>query len=249
MRRLSSLSFVFPVIAFVVALFLAGQVLAAGPPILTKTDTQVTLLGDGRLDVKYRLTFLETESRDRITTMGPFDPGHRMFEAFIEFEGQERPVTMDSQGGGFYGVDFGLDTVPGVDYTLNVHYQVPGALDLTEVDEIPYRVFDWSPIEWNLPIGEQIVTIILPIELPAGVTEPEQVTDELVDGSAVIVDDTNVASFDRWVYFPTPDETTGKQWLSVYVSKEDMQPGTHFRPAPFYPRPILHYSGRHRGPG
>ena len=47
------------------------------------------------------------------------------------------------------------------------------------MDGVPYRVFDWSPIEWALPIGEQIVTVITPIELPADVTEPEQVTDEL----------------------------------------------------------------------
>ena len=77
----------------------------------------------------------------------------------------------------------------------------PRALDLTEVDGVPYRVFDWLPIEWNLPVGEQIVTIILPVELPAEVTQPEQVTDDLVDRAAIIVDDANLASFDRWVYF------------------------------------------------
>ena len=216
-------------------LFLAAQVGAAGPPIITQAESQVAVLGDGGLDVKYRLTFHETEPRSGITTMGPLDAGHRMLDYHIEHEGRESPITLNSKGGGFYGADFGFNTRPGVDYTVQVHYQVPGALDQTTIDEVPYRVLEWSPIEWNLEIGEQIVTLILPVELPADVTQPEQVTDEIVDLSAIKIDEALVSSFDRWVYFPTPDETTGTNWLSIYVSKTDVPPQYHFRPKIYIP--------------
>ena len=73
-------------------LFLAAQVVAAGPPIITQAESQVAVLSDGGLDVKYRLTFHETEPRSGITTMGPFDAGHRMLDYHIEHEGRETPI-------------------------------------------------------------------------------------------------------------------------------------------------------------
>jgi hypothetical protein len=213
----------------------AGSAGAAGPPIITQVEAQVSVLSDGTLDIKYRLTFQETEPRNGITSMGPFDPGHQMLDYHIEHQGQESSVTLNSQGGGFYGVDFGFNTKSGEEYTVHIHYQVSHGLDETSVDGEPYRVLEWSPIEWSLEIGEQIVTFILPIELPADVTQPEQVTDEIVDQTGILVDNAVVSSFDRWVYYPTPDEASGKNWLSVYVSKTDVPPQYHFRPKVYVP--------------
>ena len=144
-----------------------------------------------------------------------------------------------AKGGGFYSVSFGFNTKPGVDYTVHVHYRVPYALDETTIDGEAYRVLEWSPIEWSLDIGEQVVTFILPIELPADVTQPEQVTDALVDESGLRTDDAVVASFDRWVYYPTPDETSGKNWLSVYVSKEQVPPRVPLPAAALPAGPLL----------
>ena len=225
------------VCAILLAVCLVGvaPIRAAGAPIITRVESQVTVLGDGALDIKYRLTFSETDVRSGITTMGPFDSGHEMLDSHIETSQGERPVTLNSKGGGFYGVDFGFNTVAGEDYTVYVHYRVPYALDETSVDGASYRVLEWSPIEWTLEIGEQVVTFILPIELPADVMEPEQVTDELVDASGLLVNESNISSFDRWVYYPTPDETTGKSWLSIYVSKENVPPEYHFRPLVYLP--------------
>jgi hypothetical protein len=67
-------------VVFGLCLYLAAQVGAAGPPIITQAESQVAVLSDGGLDVKYRLTFRETEPRSGITTMGPFDTGHRMLD-------------------------------------------------------------------------------------------------------------------------------------------------------------------------
>ena len=176
-------------------LWLADSAGAAGPPIITQVEAQVAVLSDGTLDIKYRLTFHETEPRSGITTMGPFDPGHQMLDYHMEHEGQESSIQLNSKGSGFYSVDFGFNTQAGVDYTVHVHYQVKYALDETSVDGETYWVLEWAPIEWSLEIGEQIVTLILPIELPADVTQPEQVTDELVDGTGIMVDDSTVSSF------------------------------------------------------
>ena len=216
-------------------LWLVGSASAAGPPIITKVEAQVTVLSGGGLDVKYRLTFHETEPRSGITSMGPFDPSHEMLDYRIEHADTEFPVVLDDQGGGFYGVDFGFDTEAGEDYTVHVHYAVDYGLDETTVDGQSYRVLEWSPIEWSLEIGEQVVTLILPIELPADITEPEQVTDEIVDEAGILVDEAMVSSFDRWVYYPTPDEVTGKNWLSIYVSKTALPPEYHFRPKVYVP--------------
>ena len=153
----------------VLGLFVTGVdgARAAGPPVITKVQSQVSVLQDGMLDIKYDLTFRETESRSGITTMGPFDSGHEIVESTVEHDGQMSVVEMSAKGSGFYSGDFGFDTSPGVDYTVHVRYRVPYALDETTINGEPYRVLEWSPIEWNLEIGEQIATLILPIELPS----------------------------------------------------------------------------------
>lgn len=132
------------------SLRLVGHAGAAGPPTITKVESQVTVLSDGALDIKYRLTFRETESRGGITTMGRFDPNREMLDYHIEHEGQESPITMNSKGDGYYGVDFGFNTKSGSDYTVYIHYRVTNALDETSIGGEAYRVLEWSPIEWNL---------------------------------------------------------------------------------------------------
>jgi len=172
---------------------------AAGPPELTLVDSQVTIKQDGSLDVKYRLTFHELDSRDRINTLGPLDADHKLLDAHIEHDGSKTDLRLSSKGSGFYTIPFGFDTKPGRDYTVHIHYTVPSRLDQTVVDGVNYRVLAWSPVQWNLPIKEQVVRYILPYELPADVKDAEQVTDELVDQSRIIVNEATIKAFDRWV--------------------------------------------------
>ncbi len=219
------------------ALFL-GWVLpvhAAEPPQLLKADSQVVLQSDGALDIKYRLTFREVDVRSGITTIGPLDAGHTIREATIEEGGVTRVVKLRSQGGNLYGVDFGFSTEPGRDYTVLVHYSAPARLDQTTYKGEAYRVFAWAPIQWALPIEEQIVTFILPIELPSSVTQPEQVTDDVVNATGVVANSSVVARFDRWIYYPTPDETAGKVWLSLYISSKNLSPQANFTPSFYIP--------------
>ena len=91
----------------------------------------------------------------------------------------------------------------------------------------------WAPFEWALPIQRQELRYILPIELPEGVVEAEQVTDGIVDATGLLTSD--LSSFDRWVYFATPDEESGKSYLSIFVRKDDLAPQTEFVPTFFLP--------------
>lgn len=208
---------------------------AAEPPQLLKAESQVALQSDGNLDIKYRLTFREVDVRSGITTIGPFDMGHTILDSTIEEGGTTRPVQLRSQGGNLYGVDFGFNTEPGQDYTVLIHYSAPARLDQTTYKGEAYRVLAWAPFQWALPIEEQIVTFILPIELPADVIKPEQVTSDLVSATGLTVNSSVVERFDRWVYYPTPDETTGKVWLSLYISKENLSPQADFTPSIYIP--------------
>src|SRR5512136_2579625 len=211
-------------IALVLAFLLlpALTVFAAGPPDLTQVDGQVAVKSDGGLGITYKLTFRETESRNQITTLGPLDPGHGLRASDIEgSDGKRGKVTLSSKGGGFYTVPFGFSTQPGQTYTLTIRYDVPGTIDTTTIKGASFRVVTWAPVQWSLPIGEEIVRFILPVELPANITQPEQVTDAIVNQVAgLVTEQANVKSFDRWVYYPTPDQASGKTFLSIFISKK-----------------------------
>ena len=207
---------------------------AAGPPDLTQVDGQVAVKSDGSLGITYKLTFHETESRNQITTLGPLDPGHAIRTSDIEgSDGKRGKVTLSSKGGGFYTVPFGFSTQVGQTYTLTIRYDVPGPLDTTTIKGAPFRVVTWAPVQWSLPIGEEIVRFILPVELPANITQPEQVTDAIVNQVGLVTEQANIGAFDRWVYYPTPDQ--GKQYLSIFISKKNLPANYHFVPRLYAP--------------
>ena len=212
----------------VLSLLMAWAVPVQAAPALTEIHSQVTVLQDGRLQVKYRLTFLDDGSRTQISTMGPFDANHSQIEAHLEHDGQQSAVKLVPLGGNKYRAEFETTTQPGGTYTVEVSYLVNSYLDTTVIDGVPYRVIAWAPPQWGLPIDEQIVTFIFPIELAPEITAPEQVTDEVVNEARIFVSDDAAQSFDRWIYYPTPDEASGKNWLSLYVSEEGLSPEVHF---------------------
>ncbi|NJN68492.1 MAG: hypothetical protein HC884_18170, partial [Chloroflexaceae bacterium] len=219
-------------VGWVVALAtLANLLLVASPPALAQSApqisqarTQIAVREDGTYDITYRLTFRETDSRDRITTLGPLDPGHTIIDARLEYGNTRRSLDLRALGDNQYRVPFGMTTQRGEEYTLQVRYTTSNALAATTYGGTDYRVVGWGAIQWNLPIEEQIVTFILPIELPAGITREEQVTDEVVDESGLIIEPEVVSRFDTWAYYPTVDETTGASWLSVYAARTDLSP-------------------------
>ncbi len=119
-------------------------------------------------------------------------------------------------------------------YTITIRYTVDRSVfDSTTIDGEEYRAIGWASGQWELPIQVLAATFVLPIELPAEVTQPEQVTDELVNRSGVKVG--NLSAFNRWVYFPTPDTSTGKTWLSIYIEQRNVPPRGKMQP-PFYLR-------------
>ena len=209
---------------------------AAGPPDLTQVDGQVAVKSDGTLGITYKLTFRETESRNQITTLGPLDPGHSLRNSEIEgSDGKRAKVSLASKGGSFYTVPFGFSTQPGQTYTLTIRYDVPLPLDTTTIKGQAFRVVTWAPVQWNLPIGEEIVRFILPAELPADIKQPEQVTDAVVNPIGLVTEQTTISSFDRWVYYPTPDQASGKTYLSIFISKKNVPANYHFVPRLYVP--------------
>ena len=177
------------VLLLALALLAAWTTPVHAAPTLTQIQSQVTVLEDGRLQVKYRLTFVDDDSRTQITTMGPFDRGHSQIEAYLEHEGQQTPVGTGAPG---------RRQVP---RRVRDHRPSPAAPTPSRSatwstatwtrrpsTACPTASLAWAPPQWALPIDEQIVTFILPIELPADITEPEQVTDEIVNEARLFVE-------------------------------------------------------------
>ena len=77
----------------------------------------------------------------------------------------------------------------------------------------------------------------MPIELPEGVDEAEEVTDAIVDATGLITEDT--AQFDRWVYFATPDEPSGNTYLSILVREDNLAPQQAMRPVFYLPAAVI----------
>ena len=84
-------------LASLLILLLGIVVLAAPTP--TNANSQVTILSDGKLNVRYQITFVDDDRRNRITTLGPFEPGHQITEAKLDYAAGSSPINLVSQGG------------------------------------------------------------------------------------------------------------------------------------------------------
>ncbi|HUV94324.1 MAG TPA: hypothetical protein VMX14_05770, partial [Anaerolineae bacterium] len=188
MRRIAMASLILVVLLFVTAPF----VVLAQPVSLDKVFVYVVVLNDGRLNVRYTLSFTELESgRDKISEMGPFPQDHTIISS--SGKGPDGPFTVSLSGGPqSYQVNFENRTRKGEQYDVTVQYTVDRSVfDETKVEGQPYRAIGWAPFQWSLPIGSQEIQYVLPIELPPGITEAEQVTDEIVDATRLLVEDTS----------------------------------------------------------
>ncbi len=207
---------------------------AQAPVTINRSEFYVVVLQDGRLDIRYSLTFTEHEGRDRIREIGPFGAGHRLIAAAGEGPDGAFAVDLEPAGNQTYAAVFEHPTYPGGQYTVTIRYAIDRpAFDATAVDGKPYRALAWAPFQWSLPIEEAVLQFIFPIELPAEVDQPEEVTDALVDASGLVVGD--IATFDRWVYFPTPDKASGKNWLSLYLLRRNLPANEPLRPIFYLP--------------
>ncbi len=209
---------------------------AQAPVTLNKSDYYITVLQDGRLRVKWELTFTEHESgRDRIRELAPLDSPHTLLESYGTGPDGRFGVSLQPTGvPNVYAAVFTQRTTINAQYTITVRYEVDRSVfDPTTIDGEDYRVIGWASGQWELAIEVLSATFVLPIELPADITKPEQVTDAVVNQAGVKVGD--LSTFNRWVYFPTPDETTGKNWLSIYVEQKAVPIRGQIRP-PFYLR-------------
>ncbi|NLG27586.1 MAG: hypothetical protein GX557_06720, partial [Chloroflexi bacterium] len=216
MRRIALLSLATLLVALLVAPVAArwGVAAQSDPITLDLVDNYVTVLSDGRLNVRYTLTFTELEAgRDRFRAVGPFPDNHTIVSSSGSGPDGVFTVTLSGDGRPYYQVNFERSTRKGQQYEVMIRYTVDRSVfDETTYQGQSYRAIGWAPFEWSLPITRQEIRYILPLELPDGITQAEQVTDEIVNASGLLVNDTS--GYDRWVYFSTPDEQSGKNWLS-----------------------------------
>ena len=235
MRRLGRVTWI-SLALMLVLLFSGLATQAQGDPIsLDGIENYVVVLSDGRLDVRYTITFTELEAagRERFRELGQFPQPHTVTDAYGMGPDGRFPVSL-SGGPTAYAVNFGIKTERNSQYKVHIRYTVDRSVfDETSIGGQPYRAIGWAPFQWSLPIAYQEIRYILPVELPADVTAAEQVTDALVNEAGLVVN--NADSFDRWVYFSTPDEASGKNYLSILVAETNQPAMAQMIPAFFLP--------------
>ncbi|MFB0504384.1 MAG: hypothetical protein ACETWE_11170, partial [Candidatus Bathyarchaeia archaeon] len=220
-------------IVIVLSVFLISlafsSVAAQYPVTINNITIQVALQSDGKMDVEYSMTFTEHESRDKITEIGPFEEQHNIEDAYLMRGATRYDIDMRELRTGFYSPEFGITTETGEEYALYIDYFVDRSMVQEEtLDSRTYEIFAWAPFQWSLPIQNQTVMLILPIELTSNITKPEHITQELIDSIGLGADLEKKEEFERWVYYPTIDEQTGKHWLSIYISKTNLGENYHF---------------------
>lgn len=212
MRRILIFRVIMVLIVASLLLSMAGPVAAQDPISLDEVRSYVVVLGDGRLDVRYTVTFTEQESggRDRFAAVGRFitplefvsGEGSGPAGAFqVTVSPTDRPS--EEPFPEFMQVNFPR-TERGQQYSVTVRYRVNRSVfDETTYQGASYRALGFAPPQWPLAIKKQMIDFVLPIELPAGIDQPEKVTDAVVDATGYLSDPSS-QKFDRWVFYPTP---------------------------------------------
>ena len=205
----------------VILILAPAAFLSAAPVTINETKFHVTILQEGKAEILYQLTFTEHETRDRIRTIGQFIEPMKFIESFGTHRGKRFGVTMQPIGNGFYSAVFDITTKTGEQYTASMRYLVERPiLDNTEYQGVVYGKLWWAPVQWSLPIGKQVVQVVLPIELPARINRPELVTDEVMAPTGLLQDDNARKRHQRWIYYPTP--WRGKNYLSLHAERTSL---------------------------
>ncbi|RLG40978.1 MAG: hypothetical protein DRO05_05055, partial [Thermoproteota archaeon] len=199
---------------------------AASQVTIEEVVVWIVLRSDGTMEVEYNLTFMEHDSRDRVRKLGPFEDDHSIESAVIVHNSEIREVSLSKVDESFYSVIFGFKTSPGEEYTVSIRYEVNKPVVIEkEMFGKQYVIFSWAPFQWELPIKNETIMIVMPVELPPEIARPEQITQELIDNLGVGYGDLTEY---RWSFYPTVDKVSGRSWLSIYISKTDLEPRYHF---------------------
>ena len=240
-RRAGKLALLF---LLLVSLIVPARTYAAGAPTVKEFNSYCIVQSDGTLYVKMDLIFLETESRSQIRKMGPFDSGHTLVKHSLSDGTNVIKTNFSETDTNFYQIGFDQSTTSGKTYTLHVEYTVDH--DITGRSKAGIRDVGWSPFQWELNIGKIVVQMVLPVELSSNINKPEDVTQKIVDSTGVTADNKLKSNYDRFIYFVTPDDRTGKKYLSVWAQKNDA-------PSMFHPQvnmfvPEKYFTGENNPP-
>jgi len=222
-RRGSTASGARWVVAVLVALVVAlwAPCVWADPVDLLEQDAQVFVQDNGGVDVIYTLRFRDNEGRSAIRKIGElYEPLH-FTRGLLRGEGWTAAVEMSSVGGGYYRADFERSTRAGQTYTLELHYRCNRRFaDPTSRDGEELLAMWFNPVRWTLPVGRSVVKLVLPLGLPAGVEEHEDISPQMVDGLGVITDPSNLAEQDHWAFVFTDYRSIRR--LTLYAERRSL---------------------------
>lgn len=220
-------------IAFVLPAFAGPEAVHA--QVIEEVRSQITLRQNGSQKVRYHFRMLEESTRTLLRSIGPFDAGHSISSSEWKISGGPSigiRLTAHSSLPNCYQVDLNEATVSGKTYEMTVDYAVnTGEISAKSLNSRPgekYISFRWFAPKWARPITKQIITVITPIELPSSIKAAEDINNSVMDPTGVVLPDDEKAKFDRAIFYPTPDEKSGRTWLSLHLESTDVPKQTSF---------------------
>lgn len=225
------LSFVFIAVIFQV---FAG-VGSVSAQVIQQVRSQITLRQNGSQKVRYHFKMLEESTRTLLRSIGPFDANHAILSSeWKTTGGASIGVTLTPHASlpNCYQVNLNEATVSGNVYEMTLDYSVNTAeIFAKSLKSRPgenYIGFKWFAPKWARPIGKQVITVITPIELSPSIKAAEDINNSVMDPTGVVLPNDEKTKFDRAIFHPTPDEKTGKNWLSLHLESSDVPKQTSF---------------------
>jgi len=201
----------------------------AAPVDLLEQDVQAFVQDNGAMDVIYRLTFRDNEGRGFIRKVGEFYQPARFTRSWIIDGEAKHEASVQALGGGYYRVNFGggFRTRAGGTYTVELHYRNNHRFaDPTTADGKALIAVWFNPVRWVLPIQKSVVKLVLPLELPEGVQQHEEISPEMVDGLGVVTERRSLKAQAHWAFVYT--DYRDQRRLTLYAEQRSLRPeATH----------------------
>ena len=196
-------------------------VAVAGPVDLLEADTQAFVQDSGAIDVIYSLRYKDNEGRAAIKSIGQFYEPVAFTRGVLHDGGRDVPVTMSSNGGGYYKATFGSPVGRGT-YVLELHYRSDKrfAEPTTSADGKDLLAVWFNPVRWAMPVPKSVVKLVLPLTLDDKLRRPEDITPAMVDKLGVITDPENKAGQSHFAFVYSDYQSSRR--LTIYAEKDDL---------------------------
>jgi hypothetical protein len=204
---------------------------------LLSADTQAFVQDSGAIHVIYTLDFQDPEGRSAIKKMGQFYEPVTFTSAALRSSSGQTEVSMESLGEGYYSAEYARAEPPGR-YELELHFLSNYRFaDPTAADGRQLLAVWFNPPRWSMPIGKSVVKLVLPLVLPDGLSRPEDITPQMVDGLGFVSDQENRA--EQGHYALVYSDYRDQRRLTVYAERTNLAPEATHRVRVFIPRAAM----------